>query len=56
MDQSREVSCSMSGFLDERLGKGVVVAKDRPNFIANRIGTFGALVTMRDDDRRRLLD
>src|SRR5256714_12388601 len=42
-----EVSCSMFGFLDERLGKGVVVAKDCPNFIANRIGTFGALVTMR---------
>src|SRR5437764_9698602 len=42
-----EVSCSMFGFLDERLGKGVVVAKDRPNFIANRIGTFGALVNMR---------
>ena len=42
-----EVSCAMFGFLDERLGKGVVVAKDRPNFIANRIGTFGALVTMR---------
>src|SRR5213078_250814 len=32
---------------DERLGKGVVVAKDRPNFIANRIGTYGALVTLR---------
>ena len=42
-----EVSCSMFGFLDERLGKGVVIAKDRPNFIANRIGTYGALVTMR---------
>src|SRR5215510_3130508 len=42
-----EVSCSMFGFLDERLGKGVVVAKDRPNFIANRIGTFGALQTIR---------
>jgi 3-hydroxyacyl-CoA dehydrogenase len=41
-----EVSCSMFGFLDERLGKGVVIAKDRPNFIANRIGTFGALVTL----------
>src|SRR5216684_1052765 len=41
-----EVSCSMFGFLDERLGKGVVVAKDRPNFIANRIGTYGALVTI----------
>src|SRR6266550_4895124 len=42
-----EVSCFMFGFLDERLGKGVVPAKDQPNFIANRIGTFGAMVTIR---------
>ncbi|HEX8177475.1 MAG TPA: 3-hydroxyacyl-CoA dehydrogenase NAD-binding domain-containing protein [Pyrinomonadaceae bacterium] len=42
-----EVSCAMFGFLDSRLGKGVVPAKDRPNFIANRIGTFGALVTIK---------
>jgi 3-hydroxyacyl-CoA dehydrogenase len=41
-----EVSCQVFGFLDQRLGKGVVPAKDRPNFIANRIGTFGALATM----------
>ena len=44
---SPEVSCSVYGFLDRRLGKGVVVAKDRPNFIANRIGTYGAMVTLR---------
>src|SRR5213078_1899657 len=30
-----------------RLGKGVVPAKDRPNFIANRIGTYGALYTIK---------
>ena len=42
-----EVSCFIFGFLDERLGKGVVVAKDQPNFIANRIGTFGAMVTIK---------
>jgi 3-hydroxyacyl-CoA dehydrogenase len=41
-----EVSCAIYGFLDQRLGKGVVAAKDRPNFIANRIGTFGAMVTI----------
>ena len=41
-----EVSCAVYGFLDRRLGKGVVVAKDRPNFIANRVGTYGALVTL----------
>jgi 3-hydroxyacyl-CoA dehydrogenase len=28
---------------DSRLGKGVVPAKDSPNFIANRIGTFSML-------------
>ncbi|HEV7904560.1 MAG TPA: 3-hydroxyacyl-CoA dehydrogenase NAD-binding domain-containing protein, partial [Pyrinomonadaceae bacterium] len=42
-----EVACSIFGFLDQRLGKGVVIAKDRPNFIANRIGTYGALVTIK---------
>jgi 3-hydroxyacyl-CoA dehydrogenase len=30
----------VSRFADVRLGKGVVVAKDRPNFIANHIGLF----------------
>src|SRR5207237_8779872 len=38
----------VSGFLDQRLGKGVVAAKDRPNFIANRIGTFGMMVTVHE--------
>ena len=28
-------------FGEDVLGKGVVVAKDTPNFIANRIGTYG---------------
>ncbi len=45
---SGEVSCSIAGFLDQRLGKGVVPAKDRPNFIANRIGTFGMMVTVHE--------
>jgi 3-hydroxyacyl-CoA dehydrogenase len=30
----------VSRFADVRLGKGVVIAKDRPNFIANHIGLF----------------
>jgi 3-hydroxyacyl-CoA dehydrogenase len=45
---SGEVSCSIAGFLDQRLGKGVVPAKDRPNFIANRIGTFGMMATVHE--------
>ncbi len=38
---------TISQFCDVRLGKGVVVAKDTPNFIANRIGTFSVLNVMR---------
>ena len=41
-----ELACKLSGFLDERLGKGVVPAKDRPNFIANRVGTFAMMATV----------
>ncbi len=36
----------LEGFLTTTLGKGVVRAKDTPNFIANRVGTFGMLATM----------
>jgi 3-hydroxyacyl-CoA dehydrogenase len=32
---------------DVRLGKGIVYAKDTPNFIANRIGTFSGLNVFR---------
>jgi len=38
---------AVSQFCDVRLGKGVVLAKDTPNFIANRIGTFSVLNVMR---------
>lgn len=37
----------MVSFAERRLGKGVVIAKDTPNFIANRIGTYGLLATLR---------
>jgi 3-hydroxyacyl-CoA dehydrogenase len=38
---------AVSHFCDTRLGKGVVMAKDTPNFIGNRIGTFSVLNVMR---------
>jgi 3-hydroxyacyl-CoA dehydrogenase len=44
---SREVIETLSDFCDRRLGKGVVIAKDTPNFIANRIGTFSMLNAIR---------
>ena len=44
---SSEVIETLSEFCDRRLGKGVVIAKDTPNFIANRIGTFSMLNALR---------
>jgi len=34
------VTAFMADFISKRLGKGVVYAKDTPNFIANRIGVY----------------
>ncbi|MBZ5532032.1 MAG: enoyl-CoA hydratase/isomerase family protein [Acidobacteriia bacterium] len=38
---------AVSHFGDVRMGKGIVVAKDTPNFIANRIGTYAGLNVFR---------
>ncbi|MER2128607.1 3-hydroxyacyl-CoA dehydrogenase/enoyl-CoA hydratase family protein [Solibacillus sp. FSL H8-0523] len=43
-----EVVAFMQEFGEDVLGKGVVIAKDTPNFIANRIGTYGLIVTMNE--------
>src|ERR1700723_3784315 len=37
------VLTTLDEMCDLRLGKGVVIAKDTPNFIANRIGTYAML-------------
>jgi 3-hydroxyacyl-CoA dehydrogenase len=42
-----EVMQAMAEFGERTLGKGIVFAKDTPNFIANRIGTFGLFTVMR---------
>lgn len=36
-----DVLVRLREFLDRRLGKGVVTARDTPGFIANRLGVFG---------------
>ena len=46
-DTKPEVVRAVSEFADIRLGKGVVLAKDVPGFIANRIGMFGLMQIFR---------
>jgi len=46
-DTDRALLEAVAWFSDVRLGKGVVYAKDTPNFIGNRIGTFSVLNVIR---------
>ena len=46
-EADRDAIDAISHFCDVRLGKGVVIAKDTPNFIGNRIGTFSVLNVIR---------
>jgi 3-hydroxyacyl-CoA dehydrogenase len=42
---------ALEGFLVTTLGKGVVRAKDTPNFIANRVGVFSILAAFHHTER-----
>jgi 3-hydroxyacyl-CoA dehydrogenase len=46
-DTQPAVMSFVADFCDRRLGKGTVLAKDTPNFIANRIATFSSLNAIR---------
>ena len=46
-EADRAAMDAVAHFCDVQLGKGVVIAKDTPNFIGNRIGTFSVLNVMR---------
>src|SRR6202049_4400693 len=46
-DTDRSAIDAVAQFCDLHLGKGIVLAKDTPNFIGNRIGTFSVLNVMR---------
>ena len=46
-DTAPEVIASVEAFAVTTLGKGVVMAKDTPNFIGNRVGVFNLLAIMR---------
>jgi len=46
-DTDKSLLDAVAWFSDVRLGKGIVHAKDTPNFIGNRIGTFSVLNVIR---------
>ncbi len=48
------VAAELSTFVAGVLGKGVVPAKDTPNFIANRIGIFGMMLALKLTREMRL--
>ncbi|WP_395643619.1 3-hydroxyacyl-CoA dehydrogenase/enoyl-CoA hydratase family protein [Rudaea sp.] len=49
-----EVLIGLETFLTTTLGKGVVYARDTPNFIGNRIGVFSILSTIHHTDQFKL--
>jgi 3-hydroxyacyl-CoA dehydrogenase len=47
----RDILDPLETFLTTVLGKGVVRARDTPNFIGNRVGVFGILATIAEAER-----
>jgi 3-hydroxyacyl-CoA dehydrogenase len=41
-----ELFADFAAWGERRLGKGIVVGKDTPNFVANRIGTYGMMALL----------
>ncbi len=52
-DTDPAVVAAMATFADRSLGKGVVVARDTPNFIANHLGLHGVAAMLRAVDAGR---
>jgi 3-hydroxyacyl-CoA dehydrogenase len=46
-----EMVAALKDFAELRLGKGVVLSNDRPNFVANRIGIFSTVYAINAMDR-----
>ncbi|MFZ2235465.1 MAG: 3-hydroxyacyl-CoA dehydrogenase/enoyl-CoA hydratase family protein [Dokdonella sp.] len=53
-ETDRDLLAGLEAFLVTNLGKGVVYAKDTPNFIGNRIGVFSILATMHHTEQFEL--
>ena len=53
-DTDPDLVAGMRGFVEEELGKGVVMARDTPNFIANRLGVFALMEALHRMEREGL--
>ncbi len=53
-ETSPEVMKTLHAFGEEVLGKGIVYGKDTTNFIANRIGVYGMMRTIREMQKAEL--
>jgi 3-hydroxyacyl-CoA dehydrogenase len=53
-ETTRETIDAARRFSDRILGKGIVVAKDVPGFVANRLGVFGVVLAIRLMERHGL--
>jgi 3-hydroxyacyl-CoA dehydrogenase len=51
---SKETLESVRWFSDRVLGKGIVVAKDVPGFVANRLGVYGMVLAIRMMEKHEL--
>ncbi len=53
-ETDKQMLQDMAAFCDDVLGKGAVWCKDTPNFVANRIGIYGMMLTMKLADEMQL--
>jgi 3-hydroxyacyl-CoA dehydrogenase len=53
-DTAKKTIDSVRQFSDRVLGKGIVVAKDVPGFVANRLGVFGMVLAFRLMEKHNL--
>ncbi len=53
-ETSRAATDAARWFSDRILGKGIVVAKDVPGFVANRLGVFGMVLAIRQMEKHGL--
>ncbi len=53
-ETSKPTIAAARAFSDRILGKGIVIAKDAPGFVANRLGVFGMVLAIRQMEKHDL--